>query len=135
LKFNIGVTENHVFLIDLRPLGLNSLKTEWFFDEISILVTKTSCPGEKDTSNPSGIRIGTPAITARNTCENEMKQIAGFIDEGFKLVKEISQVAHGDTLSDFKEATNNENIRIKISELKDRVEKLAVSLPIPGFYN
>ena len=102
--------------------------------EISIYVTKITCPGENESSkNPSGIRIGTPAITARKATEIEMEKIASFLDECLQLGLEIDQISsdHSD-FNSFKKAADL--FRGNIGKLKEQVELLANSLTIPGFY-
>ena len=99
------------------------------------MVNKTVCPGQENPSSPSGIRIGTPAITARKTREKEMQEIAKLIDEGLKIALETNSLAKCNDFESFKDvAINNESIKTKLEGLKERVEQLAVSLPIPGHY-
>ena len=82
---------------------------------------------------PSGIRIGTPALTSRNLKEADFLQVADFIDQGFKLAVEINKAAAGNTLKDFKEKMNDETFKAKIKELKEKIEAFAVAYPMPGF--
>lgn len=80
-----GGTETHLFSVDLRSVGLNGSKAEKVLEEISIAVNKNTCPGDKSAMNPSGIRIGTPALTSRNFKEADILQVADFIDQGIKI--------------------------------------------------
>ena len=76
-----GGTDNHLMLVDLRSRGLTGKVAEKSLDAAGITVNKNTVP--KETQSPfvtSGIRIGTPAVTTRGMKENEMKEIAGFID-------------------------------------------------------
>jgi glycine hydroxymethyltransferase len=75
-------TDTHVFLLDLRPLGLVGSKAEKVLEEISIAVNKNACPGDKSALNPGGVRIGTPALTSREFTEKHMEIVADFIDKG-----------------------------------------------------
>jgi glycine hydroxymethyltransferase len=77
-----GGTDTHVFLLDLRPLGLVGSKAEKVLEEISIATNKNACPGDKSALNPGGIRIGTPALTSRDLTEKHMEIVADFIDRG-----------------------------------------------------
>jgi glycine hydroxymethyltransferase len=72
-------------LVDLRSFGLSGSKAEKVLEAVSIDVNKNACPGEKDALNPSGIRIGTPAITSRTLKESDMEKIADFVDQGFSM--------------------------------------------------
>ncbi len=75
-----GGTDNHLFLVDLRPKGLNGKRAQHALDEAGITVNKNSIPF--DTESPfkgGGIRIGTPAVTTRGMGEAEMSTIADWI--------------------------------------------------------
>jgi glycine/serine hydroxymethyltransferase len=71
-----GGTDNHLMLIDLRPLGLGGKEAENILESAGILANRNSLPSDSKPFNPSGIRLGTPAITTRGFKEKEMKQIA-----------------------------------------------------------
>ena len=78
-----GGTDNHLMLIDLRPFELTGKEFEKRLDEVHITVNKNTIPN--DPQSPfitSGIRVGTPAVTARGFNEPEMLKIA----EWMKLV-------------------------------------------------
>lgn len=126
-----GGTDTHLFCVDLRSFGLTGSKAEKVLEEISIAVNKNACPGDKSALNPSGIRIGTPALTSRDFKEKEMEQVAHFIDEGFKLALEISKSASGTTLKDFKEKMHDESVKTKVAALKKQVEEFARQFPMP----
>ncbi len=75
-----GGTDNHVFLMDLRPQGLEGKTVQETLDEAGITVNKNSIPFDTASPfRPSGIRIGTPAVTTRGMKEAEMEQIADAI--------------------------------------------------------
>jgi len=75
-----GGTDNHVMLIDLRPQGLEGKTVQETLDEAGITVNKNSIPFDTASPfRPSGIRIGTPAVTTRGMKEAEMEQIADAI--------------------------------------------------------
>lgn len=76
-KIIAGGTDNHLLLVDLRPVGLNGKLVQETLDKAGITVNKNSIPF--DTESPfkgGGIRIGTPAVTTRGMKEEEMKRIA-----------------------------------------------------------
>lgn len=80
--FNIvsGGTDNHLILLDTRSLNTTGKVAERVLDEVGITVNKNAIPF--DPTSPfvtSGIRIGTPAATARGMDENAMKVIAEVI--------------------------------------------------------
>ncbi|BAU28668.1 serine hydroxymethyltransferase [Aneurinibacillus soli] len=80
-----GGTDNHIVLVDLRPIGLTGKEAETILDEVGITANKNAIP--HDTASPlvtSGIRFGTPAMTSRGLGPKEMKEIAQLIGLAFK---------------------------------------------------
>jgi len=77
-----GGTDNHLFMVDLRPKKITGKEAATILDDVRITVNKNLIPfdPEKPTVT-SGIRIGTPAVTTRGMKESEMKQIARLIDQ------------------------------------------------------
>ena len=77
-----GGTDNHLFLVDLRPQGLTGKVAEAALDRAGITVNKNAVPyDERPPTVTSGIRIGTPMVTTRGMREPEMVQIAQWIHE------------------------------------------------------
>jgi glycine hydroxymethyltransferase len=75
-----GGTENHLMLLDVTTLGLGGKQAEAVLDRCGITVNKNMIPyDERKPMDPSGIRIGTPALTTRGMGAAEMKRIAGWI--------------------------------------------------------
>lgn len=125
-----GGTDIHLLLLDLRPQGLTGAKAEYILEEISIACNKNTVPGDKSALNPSGIRLGTPALTTRGLVETDMDKVVGFIDRGLKLSKEISNKS-GPKLVDFKEKVHGE-FAGQVKALRDEVENYSAVFPIPG---
>lgn len=104
-----GGTDNHLMLIDLRSLKLTGKVAEHILDEVGITTNKNTIP--YDPESPfvtSGIRIGTPAATARGMKEEAMVEIANIIT---------------DVLS------NPENEKVK-QKAKERVQTLCQANPL-----
>ena len=77
-----GGTDTHLVLIDLSNKGITGKKAEERLEQAGITTNKNMVPfDEKSPMITSGIRIGTPALTTRGMCENEMKHIAKLIDQ------------------------------------------------------
>lgn len=75
-----GGTDNHLFLCDLRPIGITGKDAEKMLESVGITVNKNAIPfDEQPPTITSGIRIGTPAVTTRGMKEGEMKIIAELI--------------------------------------------------------
>jgi len=76
-----GGTDNHLILIDLRNKNIPGKKLAKALDRARIVTNYNTVPGDPaPPSNPSGLRIGTPAITTRGMKEAEAEQIATFIN-------------------------------------------------------
>ena len=72
-----GGTDNHLMLVDLRPMGITGKEFEARLDSVHITVNKNAIPN--DPEKPfvtSGVRVGTPAVTTRGLNEEDMKTIA-----------------------------------------------------------
>ncbi len=75
-----GGTDNHCFLVDLSVKGINGAEAQVALDRVGITVNKNAIPFDKgSTSTPSGIRIGTPAVTTRGMKEDDVKRVAEYI--------------------------------------------------------
>lgn len=80
LRLISGGTDNHLMLIDLRPIGLKGKQAQVALDKAGITVNKNTIPF--DPESPficSGIRIGTPALTTRGMRVEEMRVIGNLI--------------------------------------------------------
>jgi glycine hydroxymethyltransferase len=77
-----GGTDNHLLLVDVASRGLTGKITEQALDAAGITVNMNMIPFDtRAPLDPSGIRIGTPALTTRGMCEGEMRTIANWIGE------------------------------------------------------
>jgi glycine hydroxymethyltransferase len=75
-----GGTDVHLVLVDLTPSGLDGQTAEDRLDEVGITVNRNAIPfDERPPMNPSGLRIGTPALTTRGMLEDDMREIAEVI--------------------------------------------------------
>jgi glycine hydroxymethyltransferase len=81
-KFRIvsGGTDTHLFLVDVFSKGINGKQAEQALDHAGITVNKNAIPFDQNPPlTPSGIRIGTPALTTRGMKESEMDVIGDWI--------------------------------------------------------
>jgi glycine hydroxymethyltransferase len=75
-----GGTDTHLVLVDLRPSDLDGKTAEGRLDEIGITVNFNTIPFDpRPPMNPSGLRIGTPALTTRGLVTDDMREIADVI--------------------------------------------------------
>jgi glycine hydroxymethyltransferase len=77
-----GGTENHLMLVDVTALGTTGKIAEAALDRCGITVNKNMIPYDaRKPMDPSGIRVGTPALTTRGMGASEMRRIAGWMLE------------------------------------------------------
>ncbi|MFH1545603.1 MAG: serine hydroxymethyltransferase [archaeon] len=75
-----GGTDNHLLLIDLTDKGVTGKEAETVLDEVGIYCNKNMIPFDsRKPLDPSGIRLGTPALTTRGMKEGEMKETGRLI--------------------------------------------------------
>ncbi len=88
IKLVGGGTDNHMVLIDLLPFGKGKgAFAEDALHEAGITVNKNTVPREPSLMfYPSGVRLGTPALTTRGMKESEMTLISGFVADAIKEV-------------------------------------------------
>ncbi len=104
-----GGTDNHLFLVDLTNKNISGIAAQNTLEKAGIVLNRNMIPFDKRTPNdPSGIRIGTPAVTTRGMKENEMSQIANWIDL----------------------ALNNHEDDNNLKSIKSKVTELCATFPI-----
>ncbi len=75
-----GGTDNHLMLVDLRPVHITGKEMEHRLDEVYITVNKNAIPNDPEKPMiTSGIRVGTPAVTTRGLQTEDMEKIAEFM--------------------------------------------------------
>ncbi len=104
LRIVSGGTDNHLMLVDLRPVGLTGKEAEARLDAVGITVNKNAIP--YDPEKPfiaSGLRVGTPAVTTTVMKEGEIREVARLIA---RTLKDDSEVVRGEVSAQVKELTN-----------------------------
>ena len=106
-----GGTDNHLMLCDVTSIGLSGKIAEHALDKAGITVNKNMIPyDQRKPLDPSGIRIGTPALTTRGMKEAEMKRVGAWILTALKAPEDAGHL---------------EKIRLEIAEF-------AQAYPVPG---
>merc|ERR1712040_25397 len=95
-------TDNHLVLWDLRPHGLTGSKVEKVCEAASISLNRNAVHGDASALSPGGVRIGSPAMTARGCGVEEFKQIANFLDRCCQIALKV-QETKGKKLKDFEQ--------------------------------
>lgn len=93
LRVISGGTDNHLILVDVKPLGMTGKEAEALLDEIHITVNKNTIP--YDTESPfqtSGIRLGSPAMTTRGMKEKEFIEIGNIIIDALMKRKTVESL-------------------------------------------
>jgi len=106
-----GGTDNHLILIDLTNKNITGQRAQTVLDEVGITVNKNTVPNEpRSPFDPSGIRLGTPALTSRGMKESEMIKVADLIDRTLK----------------------NAESQKELKKIRQDVTALAKRFPVPG---
>ena len=112
-ELGMGGTDNHLILIDLTGKNVPGKPLAKALDRAGIVTNYNTVPFDpRKPFNPSGLRIGTPAVTSRGMGPAEMQTIAGLIDEVTRSV-----------------STDDETI---IKRVAGQVRELAGGFPAPG---
>ncbi len=105
-----GGTDNHLMVVDLSNKNSVGKEAEKVWEKIGISVSRSTIPNDPNPPmNPSGVRIGTPAVTTRGFKEDEARLIVEFMDE----------------------ALINKDNEEKLDQLKEKVKNLCNQFPIP----
>ena len=106
VKLVSGGTDNHLMLVDVTPLGLGGKLAEEALDRCGITCNKNMIPyDERKPVDPSGIRLGTPALTTRGMGTDEMEQVGSWILQVLKSPEDKQVI---------------ESTRREVSELADQ---------------
>lgn len=106
-----GGTDDHLFLVDVvKSVGVTGEEASTILEGVNITVNKNGIPNdERKPWDPSGVRIGTPAITTRGLKESDMDIVAKFIVDTF----------------------SNSSDSVKLAGIKSDIKKYMESFPIP----
>ena len=109
-KIVSGGTDNHLLVLDLSSKNIAGKEAEKILEKIGISVSRSTIPNDPNPPmNPSGVRIGTPAITTRGLKEEEIRTVVGCIDEALK----------------------NKDDDAKLQKIKKEIEEICKRFPIP----
>ena len=111
LELISGGTDNHLMLVDVTPLSIGGKVAEEALDQCGITVNKNMIPfDERKPADPSGIRIGTPALTTRGMGASEFEQIGRWILDALKHVDDDA----------------------RLSQIQQAISELCQHFPVPG---
>ena len=128
-------TQNHLILIDLtQTLGKGTgIFLEKALEFINLNVNKNTIPNDQSSPfYPSGIRLGTPAITTRGMREKQMKEIANYILQVVEILKNLNLPTDKEKIKEYLPIFKKQLLKNKeLKELKIKVKRLAFKYPIP----
>ena len=102
-----GGTDNHLILIDLTNKEVRGKPAAKALDRAGLELNFNAVPfDERPPANPSGLRIGTPAVTSRGMGPDEMREIARFMDEAVNASKAKDEDAIERIFGEVKEMTS-----------------------------
>lgn len=129
------VSENHLILLSLTDYGFGmGYQGQYALETAGITVNKNTIPADPVSPfYPSGVRLGTPALTSRGMKEEEMRKIASWIKEALEEIR-----GHDTPREQGKRAEYIKNFKKKISQnktlrkIRKEVENFASKYPVPG---
>ncbi|ORX49147.1 glycine hydroxymethyltransferase [Hesseltinella vesiculosa] len=124
-----GGTDNHLLLVNLRPKGIDGARVERVLELVNIASNKNTVPGDVSALRPSGLRIGTPAMTSRGLKEQDFDQIVTYIDRAVNIALDIQGSLGSKLLKDFKAACDGNK---DIAALKKEVAAFSSQFPLPS---
>lgn len=137
-----GGTDSHLLLLDLRknvrPILIQKIdgaRVERILELVNIATNKNTVPGDKSALIPSGLRMGSPAMTTRGLLADDFGTVCEFIDRAVKLTVKINSQIKGQKLKDFKEAVGHDGglFKAEIAAFKAEVAAFSKSFPVVGF--
>ena len=128
-----GGSENHLLLIDLRNKKVNGAIAALAMEVAGIVVNKNGVPNDTNPPfYPSGIRLGTPAITTRGMKEKEMVKVAKWINDAISQVQDIKLPQDKAERSAFYKKFKAEIYKNKnLLQIAKEVKTLCLKFPLP----
>jgi glycine hydroxymethyltransferase len=128
-----GGSDNHLILIDLRSKGVNGAVAAYALEVAGIVVNKNGVPFDTNPPfYPSGIRLGTPAITTRGMKEKEMGQIGKWIGEVIgELTKYHLPATKEERIAFMKKARTELSKNKKLLAIAGEVKTFCKRFPVP----
>lgn len=130
-----SVSEVHLVLLSLESYGYGmGYQAQYALETAGITVNKNTIPNDPVSPfYPSGVRLGTPALTSRGMKEKEMKKIAGWIKEALEEIRGHDTPKEKEKRADYikefkKEISKNKNLL----RIRAEVKKFASKFPVPG---
>jgi glycine hydroxymethyltransferase len=124
-----GGTDNHIVLVNLKSKGITGSKFEKLAEMCNVSVNKNTIATDKSALNPSGIRLGTPAMTTRGFVEKDFQYVANVINDITNLAIKIQEKSPSPKLIDFMKTA--ETYIMELHTIRNNVEKFCSRFPLP----
>lgn len=126
-------TDTHLILVDLRSRNIDGARVEAVLERANIATNKNTVPGDVSALFPSGLRVGTPAMTTRGFGPEEFDKVAEFIDQAVNIAIELKAQEQGkvpkELLASFKKLADESD---KVKQLDKEVVSWVSKYPVPG---
>ena len=126
-------TDTHLILVDLRSRNIDGARVEAVLERANIAANKNTVPGDVSALFPSGLRVGTPAMTTRGFGPEEFDKVAEFIDQAVNIAIELKAQEQGkvpkELLASFKKLADESD---KVKQLDKEVVSWVSKYPVPG---
>jgi glycine hydroxymethyltransferase len=128
-----GGTDNHLMVVNLKKSrGIDGARVEKVLEKCLITVNKNTVPGDDKPFVPSGVRIGTPALTTRGFKEKDFAQVAQLLSRGVDIANAINKEPGAEAkVVTFAEALNAKQWPA-ITKLREEVSAFASKFHMPG---
>lgn len=123
-------TDNHIVLVDLKTKDISGAKFELLAERVMVSVNKNTIFGDKSAQSPSGIRLGTCAMTSRDFKETDFVKVAQILSSVCTLAQEVQSTCGTKKLEEFKRKLDN--FSEDILKLKKTVTNFCQDFPIPA---
>jgi glycine/serine hydroxymethyltransferase len=149
-----GGTSNHIVLWDARNTGLSGAKLEKLLEMVDIYVNKNTLPSDTSALHPSGVRLGTLAMTTRGVDHAGVRRIAQWILRAVQIGQEIEGIKPMSgtgidgvgggllqwadplgtplKLTEFMQRAQQRDIATRLAKIKAEVNAFASDLYMPG---
>mmetsp|Transcript_6027 Transcript_6027/g.6894 ORF Transcript_6027/g.6894 Transcript_6027/m.6894 type:complete len:516 (-) Transcript_6027:203-1750(-) len=131
-----GGTDNHLVLVDMKSSRkIDGARVERVLEMACIATNKNTIPGDKSALNPSGIRMGTPALTTRGLTEDDFAIVAEFFDRAVTIAVDLkNNTEEGKKLKGFRNmCVVGPSVHPDLEQLRKEVSEFACTFPTVGF--
>lgn len=123
-------TDNHIVLVNIKEIGLTGSKYEKLAELCNVSVNKNMIATDKSALSPSGIRLGTSAMTSRGFKNEDFKFVADILQEIALLGLNIQTTSGSNKLVDFEKEC--ENYKKQINKIRLKVAKYCSAYDLPS---